>query len=94
MFLDRILELDNLETEGRLNEELRKERNDVENQFDHAVFKENIMWRQKTEIQWAKERDGKNAQPIPTGFGLGFAHEGLDKDLGKKARAKPKLSIF
>lgn len=57
MILDRILELDNLETEGRLNEELRKERNDVENQFDHAVFKENIMWRQKTKIQWAKERD-------------------------------------
>ena len=40
-----------MEAEGRLNEELRKERSDVKNEFDHAVFREEIMWRQKAKTQ-------------------------------------------
>lgn len=60
--LARILELDNLDAEWRLNEELWKERNDVKIQFDHAVFKEEVMWRQKVKIQWAKEWDTNSNQ--------------------------------
>lgn len=53
----RLLELDLIEGEGRLNWERRKERCETKQQLEYMVFKEEVMWRQKAKVQWVKEGD-------------------------------------
>lgn len=52
--LARILELENLEAEGRLNEELRKERNDVKTSLIMQSLKRRLCGDRKVKIQSAK----------------------------------------
>lgn len=46
----RLLELDSMEGEGRLNKERRRERCETKQQLEYIVFKKEVIWRQKAKV--------------------------------------------
>lgn len=53
----RLLELKSMEREGKLNGERRREICETKQQLEYIVFKEEVIWRQKAKVHWAKEGD-------------------------------------
>ncbi|KAL9449935.1 hypothetical protein AB3S75_011797 [Citrus x aurantiifolia] len=46
-----------MEGEGRLNGERQRERCETKQQLEYIVFREEVIWRQKAKVHWAKEGD-------------------------------------
>ncbi|BFG35265.1 hypothetical protein CerSpe_215390 [Prunus speciosa] len=54
----RVLAIDQLERLDGLNNLVRKERDDLLNKLGDLAQKEEIKWRQRGKVQWAREGDG------------------------------------
>lgn len=53
----KIKELDNKDEREGLNAELKRERESLRNKFEELLFNEEMLWRQRAKIKWAKEGD-------------------------------------
>lgn len=58
--LERLQVLDRLETEAGLSEVLREERLSLRGTLEELIHKEDVSWRHKAKVSWAKDGDGNS----------------------------------
>lgn len=58
--LEKLKALDWLEVEGALSPGLREERLSLKGVFEEIILKEDVSWRQKAKVSWAKHGDNSS----------------------------------